>query len=288
MKFPLLSLLLTLTVFAGKSQESTFEQEMKFVQHLEQYEQENDALFVLEKLHALNLSEQERGTVHYKQGYLHYRLRNFDRAAQFFNQVNLESPELAAAAFFASISHCYDGQYRAASTALLNRKTVLVPKHKGLLTFQLAGHALLRHDLVAFDSLETQFSANHFAYLEQQEELRVLRDRLSKTKRRSPFVAGLLSTAVPGLGKIYAGKTGQGLTNFFVSGILGLSAYEQYRKVGLESPQFYIFASLFTAFYIGNIYGSVYSVNVQYNEQIEDLHNAIVFQLHIPVRTIFN
>lgn len=47
----------------------------------------------------------------------------------------------------------------------------------------------------------------------------------ARTKRRSPVVAGLASTVLPGSGQIYAGHVGDGLMSFVATGTLALSTY---------------------------------------------------------------
>ena len=44
----------------------------------------------------------------------------------------------------------------------------------------------------------------------------------AKKKKRNPFLAGLLSLLFTGLGQVYNGKAGLGITFFFISGALFL------------------------------------------------------------------
>jgi TM2 domain-containing membrane protein YozV len=98
----------------------------------------------------------------------------------------------------------------------------------------------------------------------------------------------LLSAVVPGAGKVYAGQLGQGVAIFLQNTIFALQAYEGYRKDGPRSARFLIYGGLFTVFYIGNVWGSVLSVQIKRQEMYDKINNQIVFDMHIPLRTIFN
>jgi TM2 domain-containing membrane protein YozV len=72
---------------------------------------------------------------------------------------------------------------------------------------------------------------------------------------KSESTAGLLSALIPGLGKIYADQTGDGITSFLLTGVLGFLAYSNFEN---DHPtRAWIFTGLATYFYAGNIYGSM-------------------------------
>ena len=114
-------------------------------------------------------------------------------------------------------------------------------------------------------------------------------------KKKSPALAGLMSAVIPGTGKIYAGYKGQGLAAMITVGILGVSAAESYfrpfdrsGKKGYKSPEFIAFGSLFTIFYVGNLWGSVLSVKLAREHELREINDEILFDMHIPLRRIFN
>jgi len=73
-------------------------------------------------------------------------------------------------------------------------------------------------------------------------------------KCRSPFLAGTLSV-IPGLGKLYAGKTDDAIVSFCFVSLLGYLSYESLSKKAYVSGV--VWTWLFGSFYAGNIYGSV-------------------------------
>ena len=86
---------------------------------------------------------------------------------------------------------------------------------------------------------------------------------------RSPFLAGVLSTIVPGAGRLYTGRIGDALTSLLTVGIAGWQAYDGFQRDGLSSVKGWTLGTLGGIFYVGNIYGSVISARV-YNQNVED------------------
>jgi TM2 domain-containing membrane protein YozV len=111
---------------------------------------------------------------------------------------------------------------------------------------------------------------------------------LENHKAKKPWLAGLMSAVVPGSGKFYAGKKGEGVASFIGTVSFGLVAWENYRKLGIKHPKTIIFGSIFAATYVSNIYGSVVSVRIYETEYNHAIHNQILFQLHIPLRNYFD
>ncbi|MEW6685765.1 MAG: tetratricopeptide repeat protein [Candidatus Edwardsbacteria bacterium] len=81
---------------------------------------------------------------------------------------------------------------------------------------------------------------------------------------KKPILAAFLSSLVPGLGRVYAGRSGDGVSSFLLTVSSGLSAYKYYRQ-GEKVPAV-VFGSIGLFFYLGDIYGSVLSVKL-YNEK---------------------
>ena len=86
---------------------------------------------------------------------------------------------------------------------------------------------------------------------------------------RSPFLAGTLSTIVPGAGRLYTGRLGDALTSLFTVGFTGWQAYNGFRRDGISSAKGWTLGTLCGIFYVGNIYGSVISARV-YNRHVTD------------------
>lgn len=86
---------------------------------------------------------------------------------------------------------------------------------------------------------------------------------------RSPFLAGVLSTIVPGAGRLYTGRISDALNALIVVSIMGWQAYDGFQRDGISSVKGWTLGTISGIFYVGNIYGSVISARV-YNRRITD------------------
>lgn len=97
--------------------------------------------------------------------------------------------------------------------------------------------------------------------------------------RRSPFLAGLMSTFVPGSGRLYTGRLNDGLTSLITVGLTGWQAYDGFRRDGLSSVKGWTLGTLGGIFYLGNIYGSVISAQVYNNESSDEFLSSLYITL---------
>ena len=86
---------------------------------------------------------------------------------------------------------------------------------------------------------------------------------------RSPFLAGVFSTIIPGAGRLYTGRLSDALNALMVVSITGWQAYDGFRRDGISSVKGWTLGTISGIFYVGNIYGSVISARV-YNRRIAD------------------
>ena len=87
-------------------------------------------------------------------------------------------------------------------------------------------------------------------------ELTSLYHTQKKIKYKKPVVASLLSTVVPGLGKIYTNDIKNGLGVLSIISLYSWQSYRGFKHEGVKSFYGWGFGALATGFYIGNIYGS--------------------------------
>lgn len=252
----------------------------------------SDSLFVeylLEKKYyndVLNWT-QRRQILPYYRGLAFYNQLQLDSAIHHFEQIPTNHPNYTKARFLEGFGHTYLKNYQQANYILTQLQTNDSLK-QSLRNFQLAGIALLQRDTLRFHSLQKKFNGKYFAFSQEEENLSEHERLIHQRKHKSPLVAAVLSTFVPGSGKIYAGKTGQGIITFIQNMALGLQAYEAYRRDGWKSPRFLIYGGLFSFFYVGNIWGSSLTVHIQKQEFNDKINQQILFNLQIPIRAVFN
>jgi len=93
-------------------------------------------------------------------------------------------------------------------------------------------------------------------------------------KQKSPFLAGAMSTIIPGSGKFYTKNWKDGLISTFIIGGLAWQAYRSFSKKGVSSAYGWATASIGFGFYLGNIYGSVKSAK-KYNKR---KNNQLIYE----------
>jgi hypothetical protein len=99
--------------------------------------------------------------------------------------------------------------------------------------------------------------------------------RYKHSPHKSPLLAGLLSAAVPGLGKLYAGYKYQAFTAFTACVFMGAQAVEAAILSGVNSAHFIYTCSIFSAYYIGNIAGSAWAVKKKKRDHFNQIDNEI-------------
>jgi hypothetical protein len=226
-------------------------------------------------------------TIYWGMGISYYAQKQLDSAAIYLEKVQNTAPELRTKAlFFASISRAHKAEHKQAQADLqyTGQDSLLL----SLQSFERAGVALLQRDYAAYAKEHKADSVPYYAINEQYTNLDKYKSQLKAVKKKSPLAAGIMSAILPGSGKFYAGKKGQGIATFLQNAVLGVQTYESYKKAGVKSARFIIYGGLFTVFYLGNIWGSSLSVKIKQQEMYDHIDNQILFDMHIPLRTVFN
>jgi hypothetical protein len=74
--------------------------------------------------------------------------------------------------------------------------------------------------------------------------------------RKKPFLAGLFSAIVPGLGKLYIGNIRSFSMTLISNSLFALQSIESYKSKGINHPFTVFNMTFFSGFYAVNIYGS--------------------------------
>ncbi|WP_234733026.1 hypothetical protein [Tellurirhabdus bombi] len=266
--------------------EENFTHELRFAQYLTDKDAFEEAIFVLSNLNSLTLTVPQRDSLRYSLGWNAYSAKQLGLASRSLLTVSSQSPYYLKSQFFGNYSRAFQGQTDSAYAAL-NQLTVPDATLNELKAVELAGISLLKRDYDAFNQHRQGFTYASYALSTEEKRMDDYAHKLQSFKRKSPVLAGLYSAVVPGLGKIYAGKKRQGIASLLPILSMGLLTYEGLRKDGVKSARFISFGTLFTVFYVGNIWGSVLSVKIKRNEFNREYDNKILFDMHIPMRNLF-
>ncbi len=101
----------------------------------------------------------------------------------------------------------------------------------------------------------------------------------SELSFKKPWLAGVMSTIIPGSGKLYTLHRGDAFYSMMLLSLIGYLAYDGIQNK--KSTKGWLFGSMFTGFYLGNIYGSIISAKVYNEKQIQFYLQNSNFQLKI-------
>ena len=270
--------LLSLNLLAQYSQKQRFE----FIYHLIKSNDFDEALIELNFLSGKTQSD----SLYYMKGWALYSLKQLSSSSESFQNVTKESTFYHKSQFFAAYNYAHTKNYASAKQVL--QQIELDNKLDQLRQFEYSGIALLERDFEAYENKRIKSDAILPALQTEVANLNKLHSTIMNRKPKKMWLAGLMSAIVPGSGKIYAGKTGEGIASMLMVTSTGLVTWENHRKLGLKNFKTILFGSIFTVFYVGNIYGSVFSVKISNEEFNHEMDQKILFNIHIPLRNIFN
>jgi hypothetical protein len=274
---------------ALRAQQFEFSRELRFAQYLQDKDAGAEAIYVLERVDTASLSRVQKDSLFFMLGWAAYTAKRLDTSVNSLLKVSPSFPLYSKARFFSAYCEAFLGRTDTAAFLLQNHRVSGADTALDeLRNLQLAGIDLLKRDYPAYTERERQFTYSSYIDSKEEQRMKIYYDKMRGFRRRSPVLAGIYSALVPGLGKFYAGKKKQGIAAFLPVLSLAALTYEAYRKDGVRSARFIGFGTLFSVFYIGNIWGSTLAVKIRRNEFYKEYDNKILFDMHIPLRNFFN
>ena len=272
------ALLLALAGFRAEAQSTWITADFDFAEYLIDTGLKKDAATLLaQELYFPS------DTLTYLRGWTAYQMKELEPALELLRAVPQDSPFAQKSFFYGNAVSAHLGDYEA-PTALLEAYD---GQYKELRDVQLAGLALLRDDQEAFKRASADFGYSDFALVDAERQLDEIYEFRYVRPAKSPILAAAASAVVPGLGKIYAGRVGEGIESFLLTGISGAIAAEHWIKDGPRDWKTIAASAVCAILYIGNIYGSYVSVSI-YNNNVKDAQDtAILYNIHIPLRSVF-
>jgi len=263
--------------------------ELSFAKYLQAKKNYDESIFVLNKIKKTrSVTQLQRDSVHFLLGNIFYNQKSLEKSNQNFDSVSAISHRLRAeAVFFSSFNSAYLKSFEISRQKLLSY-TPADSTEQQVRQLELSGISLLQRDLKKFDSLSQFFSPVNYILDKHEEKMREHYNRIVDQPKKSPLIAAGLSAILPGAGKFYAGNKGQGMYTLLISAVLGLQAWEGYRKDGPASFRFIAYGTIFTSIYIGTIWGSVFTVKIKRDQLNETINDQILFDMHVPLRTVFH
>jgi hypothetical protein len=113
-------------------------------------------------------------------------------------------------------------------------------------------------------------------------ELRTHFDSYHKYYKRKPIIAAGLSMVVPGLGKLYNGRSRGFWPSFVTNVIYGLQTAENLKVLGVKHPYTIFTLGVFSVFYLSNIYGSFHDLKQVKIEKRKSFLHEVADYYHTP------
>ena len=264
--------------------DSCFAKEFSFASHLSKQKDYKNAIYILKNISCKIFNGD---SVNYFLGYNFFKLNQFDSAFFYFSNIDSISCLSAKSKFYQVYALNYLSKYNKSDSVICKINEKYNNEITDLKTLQTIGSKLLNKEFIIFKDLQKDKTNGNFIFNAELYNLNLAANKYQKIKEKSMFKAGLLSAFVPGLGKYYLGNKGQFLGAFIPILILGNLATESYVVSGIKSVHFILYSSLFTIFYVGNIWGSTLSVKVKKNEANEEFRQTVLINLDIPLDRIF-
>ena len=222
-------------------------------------------------------------TLQYLKGWANYSAKHLADASAAFDKVPQDSPFYDKSLFFNVISNAHMGQF--------GRSAGLLKGYDGpygeLKSLEEAGIALLEGRKEDFITASEGFTFSQYALTDSERQLQGIFNERYYGSRKSPLLAATASALVPGLGKVYAGELAEGISSFLTVGSLAAITAENWSRNGFTNWKTLLFGTLGAIFYIGNIYGSYVSVSIHQNDLRNAQDTAILYHIHIPLRSVF-
>ena len=233
--------------------------DLKFVDHLVRTGNFKEALYLLDSTDCHLL--QSNDSVNYLRGWSLYSLQRLQLSSESLLKVHEGSDFYAKSRFFAAYNYTHLGDYDKALNALSSASGNF-SSNQSLHSFEKSGIFLLMGDTARYKESIIQANRNLFELSKSYDNLEKVANDLIYHKKKSPFLAGILSGVIPGSGKFYAGRKGGAISAFIATTGLGLVTLENHRKNGWNNFATIAFGAAFALSYVSNIYGAVLSAQM--------------------------
>ena len=258
-----------------------------FVGHLIDNREFEDAIMVLQAMrYGQSLGREKTDSLHFFLGRAWYLQEKIDSANKYFSKLSSSSPMSAEASCYLSFGKMYLGRFAEADSMLASSGSKDSSRAE-FVNFMQASNALLQKDTFKYRQLASKFRFGQPACEWEQKQLDIRLKEIRSNNRKSPFLAGLFSAIVPGSGKYYAGYRGQAIASLVPCLIFGAASVESYYRAGPKSLPFITSGCLFGLFYLGNIWGSSFSVKTLYEQRDREIRHRLLLDVQIPMHRLF-
>ncbi len=205
------------------------------------------------------LSHQKNDTIKFKIALANSRMKNFDAGETGFEEL------------FSNSNFSDEAKFEFLKLKFINNKFDDLQNLYNKLHFDELKNISAKLFYLSYLAEENSNLPNENIFINSfdEDEITLIKNFYKRKKEpnyKSKTKAALLSTILPGAGKIYAKDYGDGITAFLLNGILAYISYDNFKADHKFRGWFW--GSMAALFYAGNIYGSAASANI-YNAKID-------------------
>ncbi len=99
---------------------------------------------------------------------------------------------------------------------------------------------------------------------------------------KNPIMAGVFSAVLPGAGKVYCGRTMDGVYSLLLIGLAGWQAYDGFHDDGWRSTRGIFFGAMAGTFYAADIYGSNLAARLHNRLVNQKIRQGIRIEIDLP------
>ena len=284
----LLLLLLAIGFFTETSaQKTSFKSDMKFVDYLKERKMFVEAQYILTKMDTSLLTTEEKDSMNFAKGVIYLLSDESTKSICSFDKVSEISACYSKALVANAYNYWQNKQYDKSDKLL--KKVLNNTNDSGvhsMALLMLSANELLQNHPSGYANYAKMIDTSDEVIQSKKHILNKVYQSENAFHHKSPVVAGVLSAVVPGLGKWYLGKPNEAFGAFIPLASLGILTYEAYRKGGVKSLGFVSFASLFSVFYAGNIWGSMVSVKIRTESFNNNNEKNIALGMLVPINRL--
>ena len=267
--------------------QNNISQEIKFASYLTKKKLYNEAIFVLKSQKEITINNIQQDSIFYNLG-INYALIDSKELSNInFLKISTANKNLQNnAALNIGYNFMQLKNYDSAASYITKINENDVDSNiADLKNYFLSCNALLIRDTAKFAYFNNKINSQADFFKNSVTQNKFLYKKIINHKQKSAFLAGLFSTILPGAGKLYAGKTGEALGTLVPLATLGFLALEAYKNGGISTVPFWGFSTLFSIFYLGNIWGSALSVNIAQTQFNKSINNEININMQFPINS---
>ena len=277
-------LIMLLVCLPAYSQSRFVSQDWDFVHYLLGNDLEQDAA-VLMRCSQYMPSD----TLDYLKGWTCYSIKDLENAAVNFQKVPEQSVFFDKSAFFGSISCAHNGDYSGADS-FIDKWALACPSAPKLLQdcylLEKSGLALLQDKPEEYLKWSSEYSGSEQIRDNFDILGRIYNDTYCKPEKKA-WKAGLASAIIPGAGQWYASDKVSGALTFLLEGAMAAIIVEQWKHYGPSDWRTMVWTGLGACIHIANIYEATVSVSVRNDFVSQERSTAVLYNIHIPLRSVF-